>query len=105
MMVVIAALVLASFISCTSAGAEKPKISDGPALTIGYLLYKPKVKDEPEVTDVTWEIKFNSSLGKVHKYAEAWLRRYIFVPLKLQTWNITAVDREMKSKIRQSGKE
>uniref|UniRef100_A0A0K8RKV7 Putative secreted protein n=1 Tax=Ixodes ricinus TaxID=34613 RepID=A0A0K8RKV7_IXORI len=95
MRVVIAALISASFLFCTSAAVKKQRKTtpDGPVVTIGYLLYEPKVKN------VTWEFQFNSSLHQIHKHAEAWLRFYINLRFKLQTWKIMQVDETMKSKL------
>uniref|UniRef100_A0A6B0V1R2 Putative lipocalin n=1 Tax=Ixodes ricinus TaxID=34613 RepID=A0A6B0V1R2_IXORI len=95
MRVIIAALISASFILCTSTQAkkQKKKTPDGPVVTIGYLMYEPKVKDS------TWEPKFNSSLHQIHKHAEAWLRLYINLRFKLQAWKIMEVDETMQSKL------
>uniref|UniRef100_A0A6B0V2V5 Putative lipocalin n=1 Tax=Ixodes ricinus TaxID=34613 RepID=A0A6B0V2V5_IXORI len=93
MRVVIAALLSASFIICTSAKVkkQKKKTPDTPVVTVGYLLY------EPHVTTVTWQSRFNSSLREVHKQALRWLRGQIYFRLTLQTWSIEQVDSYMSS--------
>uniref|UniRef100_A0A0K8RCF9 Putative secreted protein n=1 Tax=Ixodes ricinus TaxID=34613 RepID=A0A0K8RCF9_IXORI len=95
MRVIFVALLSASFILCrsTQAKTHKKKTSDGPVVTISYLLYEPKVKG------VTWEFQFNSSLRRIHRHAERWLQTQIFFPLKLRTSNIAQVDKEMLSKL------
>uniref|UniRef100_A0A0K8RM54 Putative secreted protein n=1 Tax=Ixodes ricinus TaxID=34613 RepID=A0A0K8RM54_IXORI len=94
MRVVIAALLSASFIFCTSAAVKKQKKTTPDAIvTVGYMLYG------FEERDFEWESQFNSSLEEIHKKAEHWLRREIFMRLKLQTWNITQVDNGLSSKL------
>uniref|UniRef100_A0A0K8RLI0 Putative secreted protein n=1 Tax=Ixodes ricinus TaxID=34613 RepID=A0A0K8RLI0_IXORI len=94
MRVVITALLLASFIFCTSSANKKlmKKPSDTPIVTVGYLLYEPMGKP------VTWESQFISSVKNVHKHARWWLLTQT-ISLKLQNRSITQVDSEMSSKL------
>uniref|UniRef100_A0A0K8RG02 Putative secreted protein n=1 Tax=Ixodes ricinus TaxID=34613 RepID=A0A0K8RG02_IXORI len=95
MRILIAALLSASFIFCTSAEVKKQRKTtpDAPVVTVDYLWY------EPDGKDTTWISKFNSSLDEIYKSARRWLRKEIFYTLKLQTGSITQVDNDTSSKL------
>uniref|UniRef100_A0A6B0V2C8 Putative salivary secreted peptide n=1 Tax=Ixodes ricinus TaxID=34613 RepID=A0A6B0V2C8_IXORI len=98
MRVVIAALLSALFIICTSAKVKtfKKKTSVPPVVTVGYLLYEPKAKNGK---NNMWESQFNSSVDEVHEHASQWIWNELRFRLKLETWNITKVDQELSSEL------
>uniref|UniRef100_A0A0K8R869 Putative secreted protein n=1 Tax=Ixodes ricinus TaxID=34613 RepID=A0A0K8R869_IXORI len=96
MRVVVAALLLALFIFCTSTEVKKPKKKVPPVVTVGYLLYEPKAKSGK---NNMWESQFNSSVDEVQKHASQWIWNELHFTLKLQTWNITKVDQQLSSEL------
>uniref|UniRef100_A0A0K8R9X8 Putative secreted protein n=1 Tax=Ixodes ricinus TaxID=34613 RepID=A0A0K8R9X8_IXORI len=100
MRAVIAVIFLASFLIFTSAEAKKRKTrSDGPIVTVGYLLYGLEDKT------VTWESQFNSSLEEVQNNASQWIWNELRFRLKLKTWNITKADQQLSSELDHKTKE
>uniref|UniRef100_V5GHL6 Putative salivary secreted peptide n=1 Tax=Ixodes ricinus TaxID=34613 RepID=V5GHL6_IXORI len=97
MRVVVAALLLALFIFCTSTEVKKPKKKVPPVVTVGYLLYEPKAKSGK---NNMWESQFNSSVDEVQKTRKPVDMERIALYIKnFKTWNITKVDQQLSSEL------